>query len=51
MLLKNLKKMSGEEFREKLDNFFNYMLENYKEKDQNEFINANYNEIKDFCNK
>jgi len=41
--------MSGEEFKEKLDNFFTYMIDNYKEKDQNDDINKNYNEIKDFC--
>ena len=41
--------MSGEEFKEKLDNFFTYMLDNYKDEDQKDYINANYNEIKDLC--
>lgn len=41
--------MSGEEFKEKLDNFFTYMIDNYKEKEQNDYINSNYNEIKDLC--
>lgn len=39
--------MSGEEFKDKLESFFTYLLENIKE--HNDHINNNFNELKELC--
>ncbi len=41
--------MSGDEFKEKLDIFFEKILEIIKEKEQIDYINTNYNQLKDLC--
>ena len=42
--------MSGEEFKAKLDDFFNLLQENLKDKEQYQNLETNFNELKDLCN-
>ena len=41
--------MSGEEFKSKLETFYNYLSENISEKTHSDYIEENYLNLKDNC--
>jgi len=41
--------MSGDEFKGKLENFFNYLTENIKEKTYLDYIEENFINLKELC--
>jgi hypothetical protein len=41
--------MSGDDFKGKFDNFFNYLSENIKEKLHLDYIEENFTNLKELC--